>query len=127
MRRFSVAVALLSGLAACHSGDVTDPSGATIQVRLVDDRAATGGRNQVLVTPASGAPIDARTADDGTAAIRLSGPGTYRVQVIARAGFISSEALSRTVTVEAGKTTVLEFVLYRQGAPGYPPQDPPGY
>ncbi len=121
MRRIFLTL-ILAGSAACNASHGTSPDATIIHVRLIDAmQSMSAGRNQVRVTLGDGSVVDARTGTDGIADVRVTGAGTYQVRVVPRAGYISSDALSRTITVPRNATVVVEFVLRREGGTGQPP------
>lgn len=120
MRRF-VLIPLVLGATACTWFGSTGPDGTVIGVRLLDDRGASAGRNQVVVQLPERRSVNAITGRDGTVDIGVAGAGTYDVRVIPRDGFIATEFLSKRVTVTARGKTVVEFILMRGAIPPEPP------
>lgn len=115
MRNLIPAV-LLTLLAACDPGGGTGPNSTLISVRVRDDRGATAGRNEVVVTLPDATHVDARTGADGNADIRMVEPGTYVVTVVPRDGFVAgTDGLTKSVTVDARTRTEVRFTLYRTG------------
>lgn len=106
---------LLVGITACGSGGATDPNAAVLQVRLVDDRGASAGRHHVVVQPTAGTAVERVTGTDGRVSIGVASSGTYRVRVVPRDGWMSTPALTRTVTLVSTPQAVLDFTLLRAG------------
>lgn len=111
LRRLS----LLVTLAACSAGGGTDPNDAVLRVRLVDDRGMSAGRHQVVVQPTVGATVERVTGTDGRVSIGVASSGIYRVRVIPRDGWMSTPALTRTVTLVSTEQAVVDFTLLRAG------------
>jgi len=105
---------LLACLASCDIGGATGPDATLISVRVRDDRGLSAGRNEVVVVQPSALRLDARTGADGNADIALDAPGTYRVTVIPRDGYVAgSDPLTKTVTVDEHTRTQVRFTLFR--------------
>ena len=68
-----------------------------------------------MITLPTGERVEGHTDTDGTADIRVVGAGVYVVRVIPRGNFISTDALTKSVAVNANATSVVDFVLYRGG------------
>lgn len=108
-------LSLLIGIAACSTGGGTDPNAAVLRVRLVDDRGMSAGRHQVVVQPTVGATVERVTGTDGRVSIGVASSGIYRVRVIPRDGWMSTPALTRTVTLVSSEQAVVDFTLLRAG------------
>lgn len=102
---------------ACNAGTPVSPDSVRLNIRLRNDAGGTAGRNQVLVTRTDGASGSHQASIDGSGDITLTGPGTYLVRVIPRAGFVSTPQLRREVTVSTGERLTVSFTLYREGMP----------
>ncbi|MFN8669973.1 MAG: hypothetical protein U0164_22510 [Gemmatimonadaceae bacterium] len=113
MRRHSRALLVTVLASACSSG--TDPDATVLHIRLLDDRGEPAGRHQVVVTAQASAPFTRVTSLGGTLDLSLRDGGSYRVQVIPRAGYVSLPTLSREVTLPAHQRTVIGFTLQREG------------
>jgi hypothetical protein len=101
--------------AGCAGSASTDPSVATLSVRIRDDGGKAAGVNQVMVTTPSGVSVAYRTANDGTLTVRLQEAGTVTVRVVPRAQFVGgTPGLAKTLTVEAGSTAQVNVTVYRQ-------------
>ena len=57
----------------------------------------------------------AQTRTDGTVDIGVVDPGVYRVCVIPRDGYISTDSLTKLVTVTPKGKVVVHFTLHRAG------------
>lgn len=123
--RLCAAIALLAIGAGCALDQGTGPAAMTISVRLRDDAGAAAGTNQIILTDAASTQANGRTRPDGTAEFKVARPGTYWVQVVPRAGYLSSSALRKEVTIAAPGNTVVEFTLYRDGTPPIEPTESP--
>lgn len=108
-------LSLLVTLAACSTGGGTDPNVAVLRVRLVDDRGMSAGRHQVIVQPTAGTTVERVTGTDGKVSIGVASSGTYQVRVVPRDGWMSTPALTRTVTLVATQQAVVDFTLLRAG------------
>lgn len=108
-------LSLLVTLAACSTGGGTDPNAAVLRVRLVDDRGMSAGRHQVIVQPTAGTTVERVTGTDGKVSIGVASSGTYQVRVVPRDGWMSTPALTRTVTLVATQQAVVDFTLLRAG------------
>ncbi|MGQ0537169.1 MAG: carboxypeptidase-like regulatory domain-containing protein [Methanobacteriota archaeon] len=120
-------VASLAALALALSGCLSGQSGDAETIRRLDQPAATAvastglGGIQGLVTDAAVVPIggakvslveagfESTVAPDGSFAFSLLAPGLYTLVVNAEGYHLES----RPVTVEAGRVTVVDFVLTR--------------
>ncbi len=106
---------LLAAAVACDIGQGTRPDATVISIRLRDDRGAPAGRNQVIVTLPASTRVNAQTRTDGTVDIGVVDPGVYRVWVIPRDGYISTDSLTKLVTVTSNGKVVVNFTLHRAG------------
>lgn len=108
-------LSLLAGIAACSTGGSTDPNAAVLRVRLVDDRGMSAGRHQVVVQPTAGPSVERVTGTDGRVSIAVAASGRYQVRVIPRDGWMSTPALTRTVTVVSSGEAAVDFTMLRAG------------
>ena len=114
MRRLSLLISF-TGFAACALVDSTGPDAPVLTVRLYDEIGANAGRNLVIVTYPASTRLETRTQPDGIVHIGVQEPGTYRIHVIPREGFLASDSLTKDVTVGVNERAVVFFTLHRAG------------
>ncbi|MBY0492513.1 MAG: hypothetical protein K2R93_21940 [Gemmatimonadaceae bacterium] len=111
MRRVLLSLLLAAG---CAGGATTEPAVATLSVRVRDDGGKAAGVNQVQVTTPDGVSTTYRTAANGQLTVRLREAGAVSIRVVPRAQFVgSTPGLARTITIDEGRTEVIDVTVYR--------------